>query len=470
MLRAGFNIGDVILLVASNGLDTCIPLYVGLMTGLPVLPIAGTPDIVEFEHVVKLSQPKITFCTQSNKNLVQKVLNTTESSAIVIVMDDPLSDIEAFISGFGTISEDDINEYEPIVLPRTSTACLVTSSGTTAKSKLITISHDNLLFKYRMLLYKSLPKSSESFLVLSPVQWMTSLYLYYFSGILVFTRIQTSVQLSMDLLNTVLKKYKPTCMISSPSKVLEMINNDCDLSSIKQLLVGGSAPVQKLDYEIKRRYKNMEYLTIYGMTELLGVGLEPQINGPLLNIGKEFPIAYKYRLVDNSTGKNINKPNIIGELWIKCESPFVGYHKNSEESVNALSRDGYLKTGDLMYKNENGYYFFVGRIKGLIRYDVYNVLPLKIENVLKSHPAVENAAAVGLNDDEAGELPLAFVTVKKDQKVTAEELHEMVTRQLSDEYKLRGGIIFINEFPLTASGKINLRILRNLIPKNLKEQ
>lgn len=464
MTKAGFKTGDVILLVANNTPTACFPIYVSLLNGMPLLPLGDTSKYEDIEHAVRTCEPKIVFCVKNNVNTIRDVFRNNNLDATIIVMDLDQFDIEAFIAKQGFLSVLEVKQFKPTNFPKNTPACLIASSGTTAKPKFIVHSQGNICSKLQLdSLTLDFVSTVESFFVLSSPQWITTMILYYYSATYGFTRLQTSVPLSIDLFRNVFQNYKPQGLMSAPTITLQMIHTKCDLSCLKLLWIGGSASIPKLEMDMKQYFPGVSFASAYGMTEVGGVLLAPQSKGPMLNVGKEFEFGYKYRLVDTSTGKEIMEPNVTGEMWIKGDTLFQEYYDNLKETIKSFSEDGYFKTGDLMYRDGNGYYFFVGRLKALIRYNLFNVFPWEIEDVLMSHAAVEKAVAVGINDNERGELPLAFVKLKQGHKVSAKELIERVANNLSDQNQLRGGVMFLDNFPMTHSGKVNLFMLRQLI-------
>jgi len=118
-------------------------------------------------------------------------------------------------------------------------------------------------------------------------------------------------------------------------------------------------------------------------------------------------------------------------------------------------------TGDIAYVDSNGYYFIVDRLKELIKYKGYQVPPAQLEDVLLSHPGVADVAVIGIPDEEAGELPRAFVVVKPGQTPAAEELMKFVEGRVSVHKYLRGGVKFVDSIPKSPAGKILRRVLKN---------
>ena len=146
-----------------------------------------------------------------------------------------------------------------------------------------------------------------------------------------------------------------------------------------------------------------------------------------------------------------------GELWIRGPQVMIGYLNNEEATRATIDEDGWLHTGDVAEMDEDGHYAIVDRLKELIKYKGFQVPPAELEAILINHPGVADCAVIGVPDDEAGELPKAFI-VCSDDSVTDEELMEFVAEKVSPQKKVRI-IERIEAIPKSASGKILRREL-----------
>jgi len=152
--------------------------------------------------------------------------------------------------------------------------------------------------------------------------------------------------------------------------------------------------------------------------------------------------------------------NEDGELWIRGPQVMQGYLNNEEATALTIDADGWLHTGDVAHFDDDGYIYIVDRIKELIKYKGFQVPPAELEGLLLTHPAIADSAVIGIPDDEAGEIPKAFITLKPGQEATADEIQEFVASQVASYKKIRL-IEFIDVIPKSASGKILRRELRD---------
>ena len=171
------------------------------------------------------------------------------------------------------------------------------------------------------------------------------------------------------------------------------------------------------------------------------------------------PISSTYCQLIDSEGKTINNGE-AGELCVKGPQVMQGYWNLPEETSNAFTKDGWLKTGDVAKMDGNGYFYIVDRIKDMILVSGFNVYPNEIESVIVEHESVLECGVIGVADETRGEAVKAFV-VKKDDSLTEAELIQYCKENLTG-YKTPDKIIFIQELPKTNVGKVLRRELKSL--------
>ncbi|KAL8038548.1 hypothetical protein ABFX02_11G115000 [Erythranthe guttata] len=143
-----------------------------------------------------------------------------------------------------------------------------------------------------------------------------------------------------------------------------------------------------------------------------------------------------------------------------------GYHKNEYETSLTIDKDGWLHTGDIGYIDDDGDLFLVDRIKELIKYKGFQVAPAELEAILLTHPSVEDAAVVGLPDEEAGEIPAACVVINSKAKESEEDIMEYISSNVASYKKVRL-LQFVDVIPKSPSGKIMRRLIKDNMVKKL---
>lgn len=151
--------------------------------------------------------------------------------------------------------------------------------------------------------------------------------------------------------------------------------------------------------------------------------------------------------------------NICGEIMVRSPSVMRGYLNNPTETAKVLTEDGWLRTGDVGWYDNNGDFYITDRSKDLIKVNAFQVSPSELENILISHPMVLEAAVIGVNHDKLGEAPKAFV-VRKEAKLTKTDIHDFIAKRCSKFKWLTGGLEFIDEIPKNQTGKILRRSLK----------
>ena len=137
-----------------------------------------------------------------------------------------------------------------------------------------------------------------------------------------------------------------------------------------------------------------------------------------------------------------------------------GYLNNPAATANTIDDDGWLHTGDIGHVDDDGHLFVVDRLKELIKYKGFQVPPAELEALLLTHPSIADAAVIGIPDDDAGEIPVGFVTLKPGHEATEADIMAFVAERVAT-YKQIRKVNFVDAIPKSASGKILRRVLRD---------
>ncbi|MDX1449085.1 MAG: AMP-binding protein, partial [Acidimicrobiia bacterium] len=163
-------------------------------------------------------------------------------------------------------------------------------------------------------------------------------------------------------------------------------------------------------------------------------------------------------IIDPATGADC-PPGVDGELWVRGPQVMKGYLNNPEATAITIDEEGWLHTGDIGHFDEDGFLYIVDRLKELIKYKGFQVPPAELEGILLTHPGITDAAVIGVPDEEAGEIPKAFVVARPDAGLSAEDVMEFVGEHVAGYKRIRQ-VEFIDAIPKSASGKILRRELR----------
>jgi long-chain acyl-CoA synthetase len=267
-----------------------------------------------------------------------------------------------------------------------------------------------------------------------------------------------------NMLVEAIKQYKPTFFPSVPTLYISMLNHPeiktCGLEYVRRFN-SGSAP---LPVEVIEQFEKLSGAMLYegyGLTEA-----SPTTHStPTLakrkvgSIGLPFP-STECKIVDLETGERCLPVGQDGELCIRGPQVMKGYWNRPDETAIAL-RDGWLYTGDVARMDEDGFFYIVQRKKDMVIVSGFNVYPNEVEDVLFTHPAVLEAAVIGVPDKYRGEAVKAFLVLRPGLNATADEILEFCRANLA-KYKVPSVIEFVASLPKSAVGKVLRRELREM--------
>lgn len=248
-----------------------------------------------------------------------------------------------------------------------------------------------------------------------------------------------------------------------------------DLSSIRVITYGAAACPLEVIKKTLERFPGRTLINAFGGTETSSTIAMLRAEDQIIT-GKESEEEKEKKLkrLASSIGRPLDDvevqirdeegrvlpPGQIGELVVRGPRIMKGYWKDEEKTKKAFTPDGWYRTGDTGYIDEEGYIYLTGRADDLIKRGGEYISPEEVENVLYTHPKIEEAAVIGVPDVEWGHQPRAIVVLKKGQTATPEEIMEYCRERLAG-FKRPRSVIFVNELPKSATGKILRRVLRD---------
>jgi len=270
-------------------------------------------------------------------------------------------------------------------------------------------------------------------------------------------------------------KERCTALYGVPTMFIAELNHPMfdmfDLSSLRTgIMAGAPCPIDTMNQVMEKMYMK-EIIIVYGLTESSpGMTATRTTDPPEIRsttVGKEFPFV-DVKVVNPETGEEL-KPGEQGELCCKGYNVMKGYYKNPEATAKAIDKEGWLHSGDLGVKDEEGYFRVTGRIKDMIIRGGENIYPREIENFLYEMPGIQSVEIAGVPSPKYGEQIGAFIKQKEGAALTAEDVQDYCRGQIA-RYKIPKYIFFVDEYPMTASGKIQKYKLSELSIQLLKKQ
>ncbi len=362
---------------------------------------------------------------------------------------DTLLDAEPFADLYPTASDD--------------TAVLLYTSGTTGRPKGAELTHYQL--------YMNCTVAPELFGMTSSDVSIGVLPLFHVFGLSSVLNAVTRWGASVALLPRFdagavvdeIERRGATVFAGVPTMYVALAEIDAtgrDLSTLRAAVSGGASIPGEVIRAVESKFEGLVVLEGYGLSETASTTTfnVSASERKVLSIGK--PVwGVEMKVIDDEGADLPAGADHVGQLLVRGHNVMKGYYKRPDATAEAL-QNGWLHTGDLGYRDDEGYYFVVDRLKDMIVRGGYNVYPREIEEVLYSHPDVVEAAVIGVPDDRLGEEVVAYVAVREGSAATEADLIAFSREQLA-AYKYPRSIAFVPELPKGATGKILKRELRS---------
>ncbi|WP_254507022.1 AMP-binding protein [Anatilimnocola floriformis] len=233
------------------------------------------------------------------------------------------------------------------------------------------------------------------------------------------------------------------------------------------IMSGAPCPIEVMK-EVNEKFGMRELTIAYGQTEASPVITQTPCDAPIElrveTVGEPLP-GWEVKIVSPESGESL-PDNTQGELCCRGHGVMIGYYNNPEATAAAIDQDGWLHTGDLAVRLPNGYYKITGRLKDLVIRGGENIYPREIEEFLFTHPAVEQAAVVGVPDPKYGEELCAWIKLRAGQTTTVDDIRQYCKQKLA-HYKTPKYVKFVEAFPQTVTGKIQKFKIRELMKEEL---
>ncbi|KAL2347012.1 hypothetical protein Fmac_001012 [Flemingia macrophylla] len=443
--------GHVALILTPTSLHVPVLYFALLSIGVTVAPANPLSSQSELTHLVRLAKPAIAFATSALAPRIPSLRFRT------IPLDSSL---------FDSMLHNTNGDVKKVEVSQSDTATILFSSGTTGRVKGVELTHRNFIAViagfYNL---KRVPEEEEE----HPVS-LFFVPLFHVFGFFMLVRAvslgETLVFMQRFDFEGMLKaveRYRITYMPVSPPLIVALSKSELvkkyDLSSLRFLGSGGAPLGKDVAEDFATKFPNIEISEGYGLTESGGGAarmLGPDESKRHGSVGR-LAENMEAKIVDPATGESL-PPGKKGELWLRGASIMKGYVGDEKATAETLDSEGWLKTGDLCYFDSDGYLYIVDRLKELIKYKAYQVPPAELEQILLTNPEIADAAVIPYPDEEAGQIPMAFIVRKPGSNITADQVMEFVAKQVSPYKKIRR-VSFINSIPKSQAGKILRREL-----------
>ncbi|KAI4856052.1 acetyl-CoA synthetase-like protein, partial [Aureobasidium sp. EXF-8846] len=462
--------GEVIAMYTPNSIDTPIVMWGAHWAGATVSPANPGYSTDELAFQLKDSGAKALVTQWSviaTARAAAKKVGLPEDRIIVIGdQRDPDMRVKHFTSIRNTAGT---NRYRRTkVDPSKDLAFLVYSSGTTGLPKGVMLCHRNIIANTLQVSTAESPLTPAdrilAFLPFFHIYGLTViLHVSFYKG------CRTVVMPKFDIEDfcKITQEEKITFSYVAPPVVLLLSKHPVvekyDLSTIRMMNSGAAPLTKELVNAVYDRTK-LKVKQGYGLSETSPCTHTQQWDVWQSTVGSVGV------LLPNMTAKYMSPEEKevpvgeVGELWLKGPNIFMGYLNNAEGTANALTSDGYFKTGDVGFQDKDNNFFITDRVKELIKYKGFQVPPAELEGYLVAHDKIDDVAVIGIyREDLASEVPRAYVVPRKGVeagKALEDDIVNWIGAKVANHKKLRGGVKFVDQIPKSISGKILRRVLK----------
>jgi len=471
LVRMGFQRGEVFGMVLPNLPEFPIVMFGAAGIGMPVTTVNPIYTADEIARQMQGSGATAIICVPQMTETIREVARLCPTIRRMIV----IGSEEGFVS-IGDMFQDPGDYFNDNIEmdAREDIFVLPFSSGTTGLPKGVMLTHFNVNSNISQLRVPGtlhlkdcgLANFQEVFVCVLPFFHIYGMVAVMLVGFDLGAKLVTLPRFDTDsFLNTV-HLHHPTVLHLVPPLVSFLGHNkDWKKEAFHRLhtICCGAAPLGAA-----AATKLMDRLNIdgcilqegFGMTESSPVSHMGPISNYKIGSCGELVSRTLAKIVDINTGEALG-PNQEGELCVFGPQVMKGYYNNEKATQETVDTEGWLHTGDIAIYDEDNQFFIVDRLKELIKVKGLQVAPSELEDLLRRHPAVLDVAVIGVEDEMAGELPRAYIVLKKNHAGTStQEIRNFIAPQVAAHKQLKGGVVFIDSIPTSATGKLLRRELK----------
>jgi long-chain acyl-CoA synthetase len=461
LIGAGVQPGDRVVLYGPNACEWLIAYCAIAKVGAVVVPVNALMTATEVAYVVEHAGARVLLAeTDKGASLLDRQRDLGLTTVVLWGAPPPKGETSLdFWQSLGATT------FTPVTRAAGDTGAICYTSGTTGRPKGAAQNHRAIVMAAMAAATMSARTRADT--VVSPLP-LPHVYgsCVLNAALLAGSTLVSLSRFDVDAVLDAVRTYRATVMDGVPTAYYYMLAHprfgSYDLRSLTRCTVGGQTLPAAKSLEFSERTGGVPVHELWGMTELAGAAtFNPYwgLNKPG-TIGLPVP-GMQVRIVDAADpGKEMGVGE-RGELMVKGPMVMQGYTGDETATREAIRPDGWMHTGDIATMDEDGYCTIVDRKKDMILTAGYNVYPAEVERVLCMHPAVALAAVCGVADETKGELAKAYVMVKPGAGVTGRELVEHCRAHLA-AYKLPRAVQLVENVPITSSGKILRRLLKDV--------
>jgi long-chain acyl-CoA synthetase len=458
--KLGVRKGDRVGVFAPSSLEFVISWFAVVKVGAVFVPVNIMLKARESKYILENAEVNTLIFHQSQAEPVQSIRpGLTHLKNLIVIGKQTLPESKPFSD---LLAEKPGQEIMVDCAPG-DTATMIYTSGTTGFPKGAMITHSNFYSNVQGIIEALNLDEGMVRVSVTPLFHAMGLTVNMLAVVMLGATAVIQAKLDLEEFLKANEKYRATLISGAPALHYLLVHDprtaNHDLSSWK-VAMSGSAP---LPVEVLKKFEEkfkIPMVEAYGLTEVTTAATA----NPVWGIRKPGSVGLPFKELEVKIFDEQDRAvptGEVGEIVIRGPAVMKGYYNNPEATAETL-KDGWLHTGDLGKKDEDGYIYILDRKKDMIICSGYNVYPREIEELLHTHPAVLEAAVIGIPDPKRGESPMAFVIPKPDRKVIEEELIQFCKENLAN-YKVIKAVKFVDEFPRNPNRKVLKRELREML-------
>lgn len=463
LMSRGIRKGDKVAILLMNCLEW-LPIYFGILkTGAMAVPLNFRYASDEIKYCVELAEADMLVFGPEFIGRVEKIADEISNNRLLIYVGDGCP---SFAENYYNLSADASSLNPQIPLTEDDYAAIYFSSGTTGFPKAILHKHRSLIHSCRVEQNHHSQGRDDVFLCIPPL-YHTGAKMHWFGSLLSCSKAVLLKGTKPEFILDAASKEKCTIvwlLVPWAQDILNAIDSgklkleDYDLSKWRLMHIGAQPVPQSLIKHWLEYFPNHQYDTNYGLSESIGPGA---VHLGVENVHKVGAIGipgygWQVKIVDTN-GEEVTGQN-VGELCVKGDGVMECYYNDPEATAKSL-KDGWLYTGDMAMRDEDGFIYLVDRKKDVIITGGENLYPVQIEDFIRTCNKVSDVAVIGLPDERLGEIAAAIIKIKDGMSATEEEINEFCLGL--PRYKRPRKIIFA-DVPRNPTGKIEKPLLRKI--------
>ena len=378
-----------------------------------------------------------------------------------------IPDFQKYIDEGEKLLADGYTEYKDVVVSPDDLATIVFTSGTTGKSKGVMLTHYNILNNGQTIGDGMKFTHDDRLCITVPFFHCFGMVLALMSCISHGTPFVPIDMFNAKKVMDALVTKNCTAVHGVPTMFIAMLEHPdfdkYDFSHMRTGIMAGSPCPIKTMYDVSEKMNMHDIVIVFGQTEAAPgctmTTTEDSLETRCATVGKAFP-GVECKIVDPNTGETLPAGE-IGEFCARGYNIMKGYYKMPEATAQAIDKDGWLHFGDLAVCDENGYYKVTGRLKDMIIRGGENIYPKELEECLYHNDRVKDVQVIGVPSKKYGEEVCACVILKEGEDMTEEEIKAYYKENVAF-FKIPKYVWIMDEFPMTASGKIQKFVLRDM--------